>query len=84
MVAVSLRLDPLDARVGQILTWNESAQRVSLVQRGHAGREEGGTGQISREEETTFVTSGSRKQETAELFPVVTACARQYCGAQSP
>lgn len=84
MVAVPLRLDPLDARIRQILTWNESAQRVSLVQRGHAEREEGGTRQISREEEPTFVTSSNRKQAIAELFSVVTACARQHCGAPSP
>lgn len=80
MVAVPLRLDPLDARIGQILTWNESAQRVSLVQRGHAGREGGGTRQISREEEPTLVTSGNRKQEIAELSSVVTACARSTVG----
>lgn len=39
MVAVSLRLDPLDTRIWQSLTWNKSAQRVSLIQSGHAGRE---------------------------------------------
>lgn len=83
MVAVPLRLDPLDTRIGQILAWNESAQRVPLVQRGHAGREEG-TRQISREEEPTFVTSGNRKQAIAELSSVVTACSRQRCGASSP
>lgn len=49
MVAVSLRFDPLNAWISQSLTWNKSAQRVSLIQRGHAGREESGARRISRE-----------------------------------
>lgn len=49
MVAVSLRFDPPNAWIWQSLSWNKSAQRVSLIQRRHAGREESGTRWISRE-----------------------------------